>query len=102
MKENNMGKNNFFFRHKAVITNIIISCVVSIAATCGIFAAIFFGYFHVSPQDVVDIQVVPADITGTKDDGSPIIGFIIEKGSQQYLVTDYWTPIQMTNEEPSE
>lgn len=54
-----------------------------------------------SPQDTVGITITPTEITGTKEDGSVITGFMIEKDGSQYLVTDYWTPIQLTDEEPA-
>ena len=84
-----------------------------IAAVCGLVAgaiaalvllfAILFGYYQVSPQDAVDIKITPAVIQGTKEDGSEINGFIIttEDGTE-YLVTDYWTPIMLSDSIPEE
>ena len=65
--------------------------------------AILFGYYQVSPQDAVNIKITPAVIQGTKEDGSEINGFVIttEDGTE-YLVTDYWTPIMLSDSIPEE
>ena len=96
-----MTAKSFMVRHRQVIISCVSAAVTSLIILAVVLAAIFFGYFHVSPQDLVDVTIVPIEITGTKEDGSPITGFMIEKDGSQYLVTDYWTPIQLTDEEPA-
>ena len=85
----------FFITHKTEVISCVCGLVAGAIAAIAIFAAIFFGYFHVSPQDTVGVTITPAEINGTKEDGSAITGFIIEKDEVEYLITDYWNPIQL-------
>ena len=83
----------FLVRNKATIIAVGAGAVASLVVTLIVLATVFFGYFHVQPQDAVDVTITPAEITGTKEDGSAITGFIIETDGTEYLVTDYWNPI---------
>ena len=96
-----MTVQTFLVKHRRVIISCISAAITSLVIFALLFAAVFFGYFHMSPQDTVGITITPTEITGTKEDGSVITGFMIEKDGSQYLVTDYWTPIQLTDEEPA-
>lgn len=93
-----MTFNTFAVRHKNKIMATICGLVAGAIAALLIFAAIFFGYFHIQSQDAIGVTITPAEITGTKEDGSAITGFIIESEGNQYLITDYLAPIQMVDE----
>ena len=88
----------FLVRHRRTIKACAAGAIAGAITVLLIFAAIFFGYFHVQPQDAIGVTITPAEITGTKEDGSAITGFIIESEGNQYLVTDYLAPIQMVDE----
>ena len=93
-----MTFSTFLVRHKNKIVSAVCGLVAGAIAALLIFAAIFFGYFHIQPQDAIGVTITPAEITGTKEDGSAITGFIIESKGNQYLITDYLAPIQMVDE----
>ena len=96
-----MAFKTFIARHRDVLTNTICGFVAGMLAAIIILFSILFGYYQISPQDAVHITITDAIIQGTKEDGSQINGFIIttEDGTE-YLVTDYWTPIVLSDEIP--
>lgn len=72
-------------------------------AALALLAAILFGYYQVQPQEAVNITITQAVIQGTKEDGSQINGFIITtEDGDEYLITDYWNPILLSEDIPSE
>lgn len=85
----------FFITHKSAVISCVCGLAAGAIAAIIVFAAIFFGYFRIAPQDTVNVTITPAEINGTKEDGSAITGFIIEKDEVEYLITDYWNPIQL-------
>lgn len=98
-----MTFNTFLVRHKNKIIAAACGLVAGAIAAIAILAAILFGYYHVQPQEAVNITITQAVIQGTKEDGSQINGFIIttEDGTE-YLVTDYWSPIILSDDVPEE
>lgn len=97
-----MTVSTFLVRHKVKIIAALCGLAAGAFAALALLGAILFGYYQVSPQDAVNITITQAVIQGTtKEDGSPINGFIIiTENDERYLVTDYWSPIQLTNESP--
>lgn len=93
----------FFAKHRNVLTNTLCGFVAGMLAAIIILFSILFGYYQISPQDAVHITITDAIIEGTKEDGSQINGFIIttEDGTK-YLVTDYWSPIVLSDDIPEE
>lgn len=98
-----MAFNTFLVRHKNQIVAAVCGLVAGAIAALTLLAAILFGYYHVEPQETVNITITQAVIQGTKEDGSEINGFIIttEDGTE-YLVTDYWNPIVLSDDIPEE
>lgn len=91
----------FFNKHKSTFITIIISVIVSAIVAIAVFSSIMFGYYKVSPQDVANITIQRTEIQGTKEDGSQIYGFLIKtEDGTEYLVTDYWNPIALTDDIP--
>lgn len=97
-----MTLSTFLVRHKLKIISIVCGAVAGALVALALLGAVLFGYYQISPQDVVNITIQQTEIQGTtKEDGSPINGFIIiTENDERYLVTDYWSPIQLTNESP--
>ena len=93
--------STFMVRHKTTIVATVCGLVAGAIASLILLAAILFGYYQVSPQEAVNITITQAAIQGTKEDGSQINGFIIttEDGTE-YLVTDYWNPIVLSDDAP--
>lgn len=98
-----MAFKNFLVRHKNQIIAAVCGLVAGAIAALALIFAILFGYYQVSPQDAVHVTITDAIIEGTKEDGSQINGFIIttEDGTE-YLVTDYWNPIVLSDDIPEE
>ena len=98
-----MASKNFLVRHKNQIIAAVCGLVAGAIAALALLFAILFGYYQISPQDVVHVTITDAVIEGTKEDGSQINGFIIttEDGTE-YLVTDYWSPIVLSDDIPEE
>lgn len=98
-----MASKNFLVRHKNQIIAAVCGLVAGAIAALALLFAILFGYYQISPQDAVHVTITDAIIEGTKEDGSQINGFIIttEDGTE-YLVTDYWNPIVLSNDIPEE
>lgn len=98
-----MSFKTFITKHKDALTNTICGFVAGMLAAIIILFSILFGYYQISPQDAVHVTITDAIIEGTKEDGSQINGFIIttEDGTE-YLVTDYWSPILLSNDIPAE
>lgn len=94
---------NFLSEHKDTLTNTLCGFVAGMLAAIIILFSILFGYYQISPQDAVHVTITDAIIEGTKEDGSQINGFIIttEDGTE-YLVTDYWSPIVLSDDIPEE
>lgn len=97
-----MAFKTFLVRHKTGIVGGICGAVAGALAALALLGAVLFGYYEVSPQDAFDITIQKTEIQGTaKEDGSPINGFLITtEDDERYLITDYWTPIQLTDESP--
>ena len=77
--------------------------VAGAIAALAFLAVILFGYYQVQPQEAVNITITQAVIQGTKEDGSQINGFIITtEDGDEYLITDYWNPILLSEDIPSE
>lgn len=93
----------FFTKYKDILANSICGFVAGMLAAIIILFSILFGYYQVQPQDAVHVTITDAIIEGTKEDGSQINGFIIttEDGTE-YLVTDYWSPIVLSDDIPEE
>ena len=85
----------FFTKHKDTLTNTLCGFVAGMLAAIIILFSILFGYYQVSPQDVVHVTITPANIKGEKENGSAISGFILEVDGSQYLITDYYEPIAL-------
>lgn len=98
-----MNFKTFMTRHKDILANSICGFVAGMLAAIIILFSILFGYYQISPQDAVSVTITQAEIQGTKEDGSKINGFIIttEDGTE-YLVTDYWSPIVLSDDIPEE
>lgn len=98
-----MASKNFLVRHKNQIIAAVYGLVAGAIAALALLFAILFGYYQISPQDAVHVTITDAIIEGTKEDGSQINGFIIttEDGTE-YLVTDYWNPIVLSDDIPEE
>lgn len=92
---------NFLSKYKDTLTNTFCGFVAGMLAAIIILFSILFGYYQISPQDAVHVTITDAIIEGTKEDGSQINGFIIttEDGTE-YLVTDYWSPIVLSDNIP--
>lgn len=98
-----MTVSTFLVRHKIKIIAALCGLVAGAFAALALLGAILFGYYQVSPQDAVNITITQAVIQGTKEDGSEINGFIITtEDGIEYLVTDYWNPIELSNNAPEE
>ena len=98
-----MAFNTFLVRHKNKIVAAICGLAAGAIAALALLAAILFGYYQVQPQEAVNITITQAVIQGTKEDGSPINGFIITtEDGDEYLITDYWNPILLSEDIPSE
>lgn len=97
-----MTVSTFLVRHKIKIIAALYGLAAGAFAALALLGAILFGYYQVSPQDVFNITIQQTEIQGTtKEDGSPINGFLIStEDNERYLITDYWNPIQLTNESP--
>ena len=98
-----MSFKTFITGHKDILANGICGFVAGMLAAIVILFSILFGYYQISPQDAVSVTITQAEIQGTKEDGSKINGFIIttEDGTE-YLVTDYWSPIILSDDVPEE
>lgn len=98
-----MSFKTFITRHKNILINGICGFMAGMLAAIIILFSILFGYYRISPQDAVNVTITDAVIEGTKEDGSQINGFIIttEDGTE-YLVTDYWSPIVLSDDIPEE
>lgn len=98
-----MAFKTFIVRHKDVLTNTLCGFVAGMLAAIIILFSILFGYYQIQPQEAVHVTITDAIIEGTKEDGSQINGFIIttEDGTE-YLVTDYWSPIVLSDDIPEE
>lgn len=98
-----MSFKTFITGHKDILANSICGFVAGMLAAIIILFSILFGYYQISPQDAVHVTITDAVIEGTKEDGSQINGFIIttEDGTE-YLVTDYWNPIVLSDDIPEE
>lgn len=98
-----MTVSTFLVRHKVKIIAALYGLAAGAFAALALLGAILFGYYQVSPQDAVNITITQAVIQGTKEDGSEINGFIITtENGIEYLVTDYWNPIELSNNAPEE
>lgn len=98
-----MAFKTFLVRHKNQIIAAMCGLVAGAIAALALLAAILFGYYHVQPQEAVNITITQAVIQGTKEDGSQINGFIITtEDGDEYLITDYWNPILLSEDIPSE
>ena len=98
-----MKIREFANRHKNGIVAVACGLVSGAIVSMAFLSAVLFGYYKVSPQDTVGITIKEADIQGSKEDGSAINGFVIEKDDgTEYLVTDYWAPIVLSDDLPSE
>lgn len=98
-----MAFNTFLVRHKNKIVAAACGLAAGAITALVILAAILFGYYHVEPQETVNITITQAEIQGTKEDGSPINGFIITtEDGDEYLITDYWNPILLSEDIPNE
>ena len=98
-----MTFSTFIVRHKNKIIAAVCGLVAGALAALALLAAILFGYYHVQPQEAVNITITQAVIQGTKEDGSQINGFIITtENGDEYLITDYWNPILLSEDIPSE
>lgn len=96
-----MTFSTFAVRHKSKIIAAVCGLVAGAIAALVLLAAILFGYYQVSPQEAVNIKITQAVIEGTKEDGSSINGFIIiTEDETEYLVTDYWSPIMLSDDIP--
>lgn len=98
-----MAFKTFITRYKDILANSICGFVAGMLAAIIILFSILFGYYQVQPQDAVHVTITDTIIEGTKEDGSQINGFIIttEDGTE-YLVTDYWSPILLSDDIPAE
>lgn len=98
-----MPFNTFIVRHKNKIIAAVCGLMAGAIVALALLSAILFGYYQISPQDAVYVTITDAVIEGTKEDGSQINGFIIttEDGTE-YLVTDYWNPIVLSDDIPEE
>ena len=98
-----MAFSTFLVRNKNKIVAATCGLVAGAITALALLAAILFGYYQVQPQEAVNITITQAAIQGTKEDGSQINGFIIttEDGTE-YLVTDYWNPIVLSDDIPEE
>lgn len=98
-----MAFKTFLVRHKNHIIAAVCGLVAGALAAFALLSTILFGYYQISPQDAVHVTITNAVIEGTKEDGSQINGFIIttEDGTE-YLVTDYWNPIVLSDDIPEE
>lgn len=98
-----MPFNTFIVRHKNKIIAAVCGLMAGAIVALALLSAILFGYYQISPQDAVHVTITDAVIEGTKEDGSQINGFIIttEDGTE-YLVTDYWNPIVLSDDIPEE
>lgn len=98
-----MAFKTFIVRNKNALTSILCGFVAGMLAAIIILFSILFGYYQISPQDALHVTITDAIIEGTKEDGSQINGFIIttEDGTE-YLVTDYWNPIVLSDDIPEE
>lgn len=98
-----MTFSTFLVRHKNKIVSAVCGLVAGAIAAIALLAAILFGYYQVQPQEAVNITITQAVIQGTKEDGSQINGFIITtEDGDEYLITDYWNPILLSEDIPSE
>lgn len=98
-----MAFSTFIVRHKNKIVTAACGLVAGAIAALALLAAILFGYYQVQPQEAVNITITQAVIQGTKEDGSQINGFIITtEDGDEYLITDYWNPILLSEDIPSE
>ena len=98
-----MAFSTFLVRHRNKIIAAACGLVAGAIAALALLAAILFGYYQVQPQEAVNITITQAVIQGTKEDGSPINGFIITtEDGDEYLITDYWNPILLSEDIPSE
>lgn len=98
-----MTFSTFVVRHRVKIIAAVCGLAAGAFAALALLCAILFGYYQVSPQDAVNITITQAVIQGTKEDGSQINGFIITtEDGIEYLVTDYWNPIELSNNAPEE
>ena len=98
-----MTFSTFLVRHKNKIVAAVYGLVAGAIAALALLAAILFGYYQVQPQEAVNITITQAVIQGTKEDGSQINGFIITTADgDEYLITDYWNPILLSEDIPSE
>lgn len=98
-----MTFSTFLVRHKNKIIAAACGLVAGAIAALALLAAILFGYYNVQPQEAVNITITQAVIQGTKEDGSQINGFIITtEDGDEYLITDYWNPILLSEDIPSE
>lgn len=98
-----MTFSTFLVRHKNKIVSAVCGLVAGAVAAIALLAAILFGYYQVHPQEAVNITITQAVIQGTKEDGSQINGFIITtEDGDEYLITDYWNPILLSEDIPSE
>lgn len=85
----------FLVRHRVVLANTVCGLAAGAFAALALLFSILFGYYQVSPQDAVDVTITPANIKGEKEDGSAITGFILDVDGNQYLITDYYEPIEL-------
>lgn len=98
-----MAFSTFIVRNKNKILAAVCGLVAGAFAALAFLAAILFGYYHVQPQEAVNITITQAAIQGTKEDGSQINGFIITtEDGDEYLITDYWNPILLSEDIPNE
>lgn len=90
----------FLVRHRRTIKACIAGGIAGIVTALLVLYGILFGYYNISPQDVVRISIIRTEINGTKEDGSPITGFTIEtEDGSRYLITDYYAPIYLSEGE---
>lgn len=90
----------FLVRHRLTIKACIAGGIAGIVTALLVLYGILFGYYNISPQDVVRISIIRTEINGTKEDGSPITGFTIEtEDGSRYLITDYYAPIYLSEGE---
>lgn len=90
----------FLAGHKTGLISCVCGLVAGAVAALALLSAILFGYYQLSPQDSIGVTINRTEINGTKEDGGPITGFIIElDDGSSYLVTDYFSPIYLSEGE---
>lgn len=94
---------------KTIIITTLSSVILSAIVTCAVLYGLLFAHFKIDPTTVVrNFEIERATIVGpegTEDDGAvDITGFILRDSDSdtEYLITDYWAPIQLSDANPQE